>query len=96
MLNSKTKFDKRLEKIKHKRHLGVNEDSKDSDDDENDEETLKQQALFKEYMTEVVSALVFYANPNADLTAAISAVEQVSEKAMKFENALYKVSNLFD
>lgn len=50
------------------------------------------QAIYREYMTEVISALVFYANPNADLTAAVAAVELVAVKAMKFDNAIYTVS----
>lgn len=91
--NSKTKFDKRLENIKRKRQIDINISDKDESSEEDDEKELKMRTIYKEYMTEVVSALVFFANPDVDLTVVVDAVEQVALKVMKFDNAIYEVSN---
>lgn len=90
---SKTQFDKRREKMKHKRQLGVEQDNKKDEEEDEDDDEKEAQKLYAEYMAEVVSALVFNANPKADLTAVIAAVEQVAIKAIKFDTAIYAVSN---
>lgn len=72
--------------------LGAASATKDGDDDDDDEDADKEmKAAYKEYMAEVISALVFYANPDAEMTSVVQAIDKVASLAMKFDHELFSV-----
>lgn len=96
---SKTDFEKHLKRLQ-KKHINdfdefvshknsekpVNDN--DNDNDHDDDDTV---SAYKSYMTEVMSAFVFFANPNANLDVILPIIKQSTIKIIKTTKFLIEV-----
>lgn len=79
---SKTKYEEILAKAEKKQIL-------DSVDD--DEESSESVNAYKQYMTEVISAMVFYDNPTMDLEKHLPNMKIAAESILKISKKFYEV-----
>lgn len=97
---SKTDFEKRLKRLQkkniqafdefmsHKNLEKVVNQNENDDDDDDDNDTV---SAYKSYMTEVMSAFVFFANPSANLDVILPLIKQSTIKIIKTTKFLIEV-----
>lgn len=100
---SKTDFEKRLKRLQKKRikdfdefvgHKNLENTVNEIDDDNDDDDDIV--GAYKSYMTEVMSAFVFFANPNANLEVILPLIKQSTNKIIKTTKFLIEVRLLND
>lgn len=60
----------------------------DDDDDEGDSESI---LAYKQYIIEVMAAMVFYDNPTMDLEKHVPSMKNAAESIVKISKAFYEV-----
>lgn len=78
--------------LQNKRIQRLDSDSDDIEMDDKDSETLN---AYTSYMTEVISAFVFFSNPDANLELVLPAIKESANKIVKTTKFLLEVSRLF-
>ncbi len=88
--SSKTKYEEILAKVE-KRQILDNDD--DDDDGEADSESVE---AYKQYIAEIMAAMVFYDNPTMDLEKHIPSMKTAAESILKITKAIYQVRMFID
>lgn len=88
---SKNDVEKRLDKIRRRR-LNEGDDDDESDDNDEDDRKAKINAAHNKYMTEVISALIFSADPTLNLADHLPAIMSVVAGSRRLEKALFKIA----
>ena len=101
MFFSKTDFDKKVEKITRKSLIDSDvfdvfvgrEEFSETEDDGSGEEELEGDAVsaYTSYVTEVLSAFVFYANPTVNLEQALPKIKESARLTVKMSKYFFKV-----
>lgn len=90
---SKSDYEKKLKILQNKRLQHVDSDSNDIELDDKDSETLN---AYTSYMTEVISAFVFYSNPNANLELVLPVIKESANKIVQTTKFVLAVSGFLD
>lgn len=61
------------------------------DDDDDDEEDSESVSAYKQYVTEVMTTLVFYDNPSMDLEKHIPSMKTAVDLILKISKDIYEV-----
>lgn len=89
--SSKSDYEKKLKALQNKRIRDLNTKS-NTDDIELDEKNGEAINAYTNYMTEVISAFVFYSNPNANLELVLPAIKESANTIVKTTKFLLGVN----
>lgn len=92
--SSKSDYEKKLKVLQNKRIREHNTKS-NTDDIEFDEKNGEAINAYTNYMTEVISAFVFYSNPDVNLELALPAIKESANTIVHTTKFLLEVNSLF-